>query len=308
MATRGTRVERDYSQEEYREPGEGYTGEEPLKGIYPFRLVSVQEHTSKEDTESWHWIFEAQDDAVGKNGDEYAGWRGHIYTNDSTTLWKEQQIMVALGLIKPKGKYKGTLEQIQAKGQKTPVNGYVIRERYIPDDGGEGEWRAKLVSVMMPKDGTAKRTRSDDEEDAYDDLQEAEAEETPAPTRSSRRRSTAAAAPDPEPDEEEEEEDDDDGPDEELYDLDELGEELEALTLVALKKRAKEEWGFTTASVRGMSAEDLVEKILDKVEDMQGAEEEEPEPEPAPPKRAARTGKAAAKTRRRSGSDEEPPF
>lgn len=301
--TKGTRFERDYSEEEYREPGEGYNGEEPTKGLYPFRLVDLREHTSQSDNESLHWTFEMTEDAVGKNGDSYAGWRGHLYTNDDAALWKEQQIMVALRLIKPRGKYRGTLESVLQKGSKVIVMGRVIRERYIPDDGGEGEWRAKLTSVMIPKTTTASGARADD-----DDVDDEEEDEEPAPRRSSRTRRTPAA-PEPEPDENEDEEEDDEESEEETgegYDLDQLEEELGGLTLVQLKKRAKEEFGFTASGLRGMKADDLIEAILEKV-DTEQADDEEPEEEPEPPRRASRAKTAPPKTRGRRGSDD-PPF
>jgi hypothetical protein len=303
-STRGTPFNRDYREEEYREPGEGYDGPTPHKGLYPFVLERVALHTSQDGNEGVKWTFRATEDAESKDGKEsYEGFRGFLYTNEEGAFWKEQQIMVAIGAIKPNGVYKGTLEALNKKYAETLVTGRVIRERYIPEDG-EPEWVAKLTTVMKPRDTTETTPRrrtakaDDDLDDTADDVDE-DVEEEETPRASSRRRAKPAPEPEPEDDEAE------------VYDLDELAEELEGLTLVALKKRAKEEFGFTTGQLRGLDTEDLIEKILDVVEEEQGAEDEEPEPEP-PAKRArgrASTAKAGSRAKRsRDDTDQDPPF
>jgi len=308
--SRGTSFVRNYKETEWREPGEGYTGEEPMKGLYPMRLVGVEPHESAEGNASTHWTFQCTAEAIGKNGDSYEGWRGHKYTNDEGAAFIEQQILVALGAIRPNGTIKTTLEELVRKYGKVTVLGRVVRERYIPEDG-EPEWRAKLATVLKNRDAPRGTGSDDDDEDEADE----EVEEAPPTTRTSRRASrkpAPASAADPEEDEEDEEEDDQE---EEPYDLDELGEELEGLTPVQLKKRAREEFGFTTAQLRGVAAEDIIEQILDKVEAEQDGEDEEEEPEPEPPKRskarAATATKSAASGRKRASTptaDDEPPF
>lgn len=315
VTPRGTRLRRDYSKTEWREPGEGYDGEEPTKGLYPLMLVDVAEHTSGEGNDSVHWTFQMTEEAVGKNGDSYTGWRGHIYTNDEGALWKEQQIMVALGAIKPNGSYNGTLEALLKKYGKVVITGRVVRERYIPDDGGEGEWRAKLVTIMKSReDGSPARGRNRDDEDV-DNIDEDEVEEKP--TRRSRRK----ADPEPEPtlvEVEEEEE-----PEEE-YDLQELEKELESTSLVALKKRAREEFGHPVSKLRGLDKDDIIILILDTLEESE--EEEDPEEveeeEPEPPKRtrggragavksSSRTtssGRISARRGKANDEEDEPPF
>lgn len=305
MATsRGTRFVRDYKDQEWREPGEGYNGEEPQKGMYPFRLVDVREHETSQGNESVHWTFEMTDDAASKDGTaSYAGWRGHLYTNDDTAAWKEQQIMVALGAIRPNGKYNGTLEGLLKKYGKVVVMGRVIRERFIPEDGGEGEWRAKLVTVIKGREeGTTRRGRNDvDDEPDVDTDEDDEEEPAPPPRRSRARRSAPEPEPEPEPDEDEDGEED----------LDALAEELEKMTMAALKKHAKEEFGLTVAEVRGLDKEDLIEKILEVAELPEDEDEPEEEPVP-PPRRAARAGKSStrstSRTKSRSGYEDEPPF
>lgn len=318
-STKGTPYKRDFRNEEYREPGEGYQGEEPTKGIYPAVLVSVQEHTSQNDTESLHWIFELTEDAIGKNGDSYAGWRGHVYTNDEAAAWKEQQILVGLGLMKPNGTISTTLEQMAKKAKPCKVR--IDRERYIPDDG-DPEWRAKIGSVMMDRDGGAtksKRSKDEDvDEEDYDDepedVDEDEEEEPEPPARSRRASRSRKAEPEPEEDEEEEAEEPEDE-EEEAVDPDELAEELEGLSLAALKKRAREEYGVKIT--RGMTADDIIDAVLEGLEAEDADDEPEEEEEPEPPKRgrSSRSAKTAAKatpSRSRRGSkkaeDDEPPF
>jgi hypothetical protein len=292
-----TRFQRDYSGTEWREPGEGYDGPVPQKGLYPFTLERVQEHESKEGNESLKWTFVIDDAATSKDGTEsYAGFRGYIYTNDEGALWKEQQIMVALGAIKPGGQYKGTLEGLMKKYGKVPVVGRLVRERYIPEDG-EPEWTAKLTSVMRPR--TSVPTGAQDDEEEIDD----EDDERPARSSASRARHSA---PEPEP------------ADDEELDLDELAEELEGLSVVALKKRAKDEFSIPAATLRGMDKEDIIEAIMESLEE--GSDEPEPEEEePEPPKRSARarassrdrsasSSRTSARGRKKDDEELDPPF
>lgn len=83
----------------------GYQGEQPKPGIYEAKLVVCEEHTTGEGNDATHWVFEITDGP-------YTGWRGHQYTNDDTTLWKQDQILTALGLQEAGGSYSGTHEKI----------------------------------------------------------------------------------------------------------------------------------------------------------------------------------------------------
>lgn len=317
----GGRLNRDYGDEEYREPGEGYNGPTPKKGLYPAKLVSINDHVSSDGNESVRWCFELTGGtSPDDEGEEQsvAGFRDYQYTNDDTTLWREQQIAVALGLVKPNGKLNATYAAILKKAKPCTVR--LIRERYIPEDG-DPEWRAKIAAVLAARDnGAAKTTRrrakDEDAEDVFDDEtdgdEDEEEEETPAPARS--RRSTSRSrrkAPEPEPeDEEEEPEDEDEEGDEEPYDPDELAAELEDLGMVALKKRARDEFGVKIT--RGMKADAIIDAILETLDEGdEDEEDEEPEEEPDPPKRSTRSRQTASRSKsssRKRGSSEEPPF
>lgn len=97
-------------------------------------------------------------------------------------------------------------------------------------------------------------------------------------------------------DEESEEEDEDD----DAVDLDELAEELDALTLTKIKQRAKE-YGVTPK--RGEDKEDLIERILASLEDSEEDDEDEPEEEEEPP--AKSRSKTASKSRKAKPADDE---
>jgi len=296
------RLDRDYSDEEYREPGEGYQDEQPTKGLYTCKLVEIKNHETAEGSESIRWAFELMAGSENKNGDDVSGWRDYQYTNDSTTLWREQQIAVALGLAKPGGALKGTFAALVKKAKPCTVR--VGVERYIPEDGdGEGEWRGRMQAFMPLKDGATKTRRAKDDDEDLDDLEddadetdEDDEEETKPARRTTSRSRRKAAEPEPE-DEDEEGDGDGDEDEDEPYDPDELAAELEDMTLVALKKRARDEFGIKIT--RGMKAEDIVEAILETLED-----EDEPEEEPEPPKRTRRA--VGTKRKTRGGSDDVP--
>jgi hypothetical protein len=303
-ASKAPGINRDYSDTDYRE-SDVYDGPEPTKGIYRFKLVGVQEHTSADDNESIQWIFQIMDGEENKHGDSVAGWKGRKYTNGDGAKWVEQKIAVATGLIKnPKDTLDMSFADIIKRAK--PCRALVAMERYIPDDGGDPEWRASLTSVFMPDDGGASssKAKSRAAEDVDDD-EEAEEEEPPPKTRA--RRSRAKAEPEPEPeDDEEDEEPEDEGE----VDLDALEEELLGLSLVALKKRARAE-GVTVK--RGMSDEEIVEAIMEKAEEELGEEEDEEEEEPEPPTRGrTRSASSAARSksdnRGKRGYSDEPPF
>jgi hypothetical protein len=316
--TGGGSLNRDYGDDDYREPGEGYNGPTPKKGLYPAKLVSINEHTKQGDDEpsSIRWGFELiggtspDDDGEEKSVE---GFRDYQYTNDDTTLWREHQIAVALGLIKPNGKLKMTFKQILDKAKPCTVR--IIRERYVPEDGGDPEWRAKIAAVLAARAETAgkatsrRRAKDEDATDVFDGDEDGddEEEETPPPRRS---RSRKKAEPEPEPEPEDEDEEDEEEGDEDDWpeDPDELAAALEELSLAELKTTAKEDFGVTVK--RGMKADAIVDAILDTLDaEEEDEEDEEPEEEPEPPKRRSRAGtaKTAAKGRTKRGS-QDPPF
>jgi hypothetical protein len=313
----GGRLNRDYGDEEYREPGEGYNGPTPKKGLYPAKLVSINDHVAQngEGNESVRWGFELTGGtSPNDDGEEasVAGFRDYQYTNDSTTLWREQQIAVALGLVKPNGKLNKTYAAILKTAKPCTVR--IIRERYVPEDGGDPEWRAKIAAVLKAREDVVGKSRrakaAEPDEDAFDDEDEEEGdededeEETP-PARSRRTTSRSRRKAEPEPDEDEEEEEpeeeDEEDDEDEPYDADALAAELEDLSLVALKKRARDE--FKVKITRGMKAEDIIEAVLDTLDEDEEEEEEEP---PPPPKRAAKG--STRTTARKRGSSTPPPF
>lgn len=310
------RLSRDYSNEEYREPDVGYDGPEPTRGLYTCELVRVQDHTSQDGNESVRWLFRLAEGSINADGEDVSGWMDSQYTNDNTA-WREQQMLVAMGVIKPKGKLNLTYDGIVKKAKQCTVR--VGTERYIDDDG-EAHNRGRMQAFLPLRESTAerrgitKRSKDDDEgEDVFDDEEEGDDEDEEdepeeAPPARSRRSSRRKPDPEPEPEDEEDEEEGE-GDEEEDYDPDTLAAELEDLSLVALKKRAKEEFGVTIK--KGMTADDIIEAVLDTLgEDDEDDDEEEEEEPPPPPKRAtrAKAGTKPTTTRRKRGSSEEPPF
>lgn len=111
----------------------GYDGEQPPPGTYNAILVTCEEHTTAAGDDSTHWVFEFVDEP-------YKGFRGHVYTNDAGAIWKQDQILYALGLIEPGGTYEGTHESIVKKGQ--PVRVKTKFEKY------EDENRTRLNTFL----------------------------------------------------------------------------------------------------------------------------------------------------------------
>lgn len=88
------------------------------------------------------------------------------------------------------------------------------------------------------------------------------------------------AEDDAEEDEEEEDEDDEEEDDEEEDDEEAEGytrEDLEGLTLAALKKIAKEEFEETTASLKGLDTDDIIDLILGEGDEEEEEDEDEEE-------------------------------
>lgn len=293
-------INRDYSDVDYRED-EVYDGEPPTKGIYRMKLVDAKDHTSGDDNESVKWTFQIAEGETNKHGDDVAGWRGYKYTNGDGAAWVEQKIAVALGLIKVGGKLSMSFADIVKRAK--PCRAMIALERYIPEDG-DPEWRPTLTSVFMPDNGAKTKAKSRAAEEDEDDDEDEEEEPPPRSARSRRRKQD----PEPEPEEEDEDEEEDD---EDEVDLEELEEELNALSLAALKKRARDEYSIKIS--RSMNDQDIIEAILESLEGDEEDEDEEDEPEPEPAKRPVRgTTRSKTSSRGRSkskaGYDDEPPF
>lgn len=101
--------------------------------------------------------------------------------------------------------------------------------------------------------------------------------------------------------EEDEEEDEDDESDEDAIDLDELADELDALSLSKVKARAKE---FGVTPKRGEEKDALIDRILESLEeseDEDDEDEEEEEEENPPAKSRARAGSSGSASTKRKG-------
>lgn len=122
-----------------------YSGAVPKPGIYDFKLHSVGEHTGGEaDGEKSVWVFECTEEP-------FNGWRGYVYTNDSSTAWKEVQILEALGIISSEDdEVDETYESIMKKAG--PVRCRVTNETY------EEEKRGRIKTVLPPPDGAAPKS------------------------------------------------------------------------------------------------------------------------------------------------------
>lgn len=328
-ASSGPKLKRSFKDEEYKPGGGIYDGPEPTPGMHPVRLVSVEEHTSSEGNEGMKWTLDITE---GK----FAGWRGYVYTNDSTTLWKEQEMLVALGVIKPNGSIDMTLEAIVKKAK--PCRARIKNEMY------DGEARGK-IGTLIPADAAGPATkgkgRVDEPEDDAEFEDEAEADDN-AEELDEREDDLAALSlvklkaeakkagltladykgkTETEiidlilgvefPEEDEEEEEPEDEEEEEGFDAEALQEELEKLTLVKLKARAKADYSATLADLKGLDKDEVVEWILDKAEEAaEGADDEdEAEDEPEEEEEKPARGKASARSSRsRRGTTTEPPF
>lgn len=212
---------------------ETYKGEEPKPGLHPAKLVLVEQHTTSED--AVHWKYEI-------TSGPYKGWWGHVYTNSTSTKWKEEQQLVACGLIKEGESVALTFEEILKKAK--PVRLRTVLEEY------NDEHRAKIKTTLAASTDTA--ATEDEEADEEDE----DFTDTPSATRAKSRRAKASE-PEPEDDEEEDEEVADDEA------RDERAEELEGLVPASLKKILKEDHGLKLADYRGKEQAELIDMILD---------------------------------------------
>lgn len=303
-AAAGPKLKRSYADTDYK--GGGYDGTPPKPGLYPAVLSGVKDHTTSDTALEWTFdITEGQ----------YKGWRGFVYTNAEGAKWKEQQILVACGLMEPNGSIEMSHENMLKKAG--PVRVRVINETY------QEETKGKITSIIPPSDADA---------DVDEDEEDEEDEDFKKPTsRAAARKKAAEPEPDEEDEEDEDEDEDADEGDEE-FDAGALEDELAELTLGGLKARAKAEFGAKVADLKGLDEDGITDWILDKAEEAWEAEQEEaddedadeddeeeeaaPEPEPAKPARRARRGAAAAPAeepakaapRARRGTTRKPPF
>jgi hypothetical protein len=219
-----TGISGDYSDVPEREGGDIYDGPAPTPGLYQGKLSSVGQHTTTEDSVVWTF-----DITEGK----YAGWRGWVYTNSSAAKWKQQDILVALGLMEKGGSCSLSYEEILRKGGAVRLR--VVAEPY------NGETTAKIKTVLAPPEDADTDDSDDDDPDFQDEPE----------TKPTRARGRKAKEPEPEPDE-------DDSDDE----LAELREELEGLTLVKLKQRAKTDYEATVTDLKGLDKNGVIEWII----------------------------------------------
>lgn len=155
----------DVDFDDYQERTGGYDGEEPKKGIYPAKLVSLNEHTSGAGNESLQWVYEITE------GD-YKGWRGWVYSNMDSAKWKTQEMVMAIsgGAKKavsldpgPSGDRDAGQNNKTVKKAK-PVRLRVISEQY------EGEPKARVRNVLpadastsSDEDGEKKKKKKGDD-------------------------------------------------------------------------------------------------------------------------------------------------
>jgi hypothetical protein len=138
------KFKRNYADVDRSNDGQ-YAGDVPKPGIYDFKLARVSEHTGgTAEGEKSEWVFECTEEP-------YKGWRGYVYTNDSSTAWKEVQVLEALGILgSGEDDLDETYESIMKKAG--PVRCRVKNETY------EEEKRGRITTVMAPPDGAAPKS------------------------------------------------------------------------------------------------------------------------------------------------------
>lgn len=136
------KVKRNYKDVD-RSERQQYSGEVPKPGIYDFYLKSVEDHEGGEsDGNKLVWMFECTQEP-------YVGFAAWVYTNDTTTAWKEVQVLEATGLLAP-GETELDLTHEQMVKKAGPVRCKIINETY------EDEKRGKIKTVLPPRDGQEK--------------------------------------------------------------------------------------------------------------------------------------------------------
>lgn len=134
----------DYEERE----GSGYDGDEPKKGTYEGKLVSLREHTTS-DT-ALEWQFEITEEP-------YVGWRGWTYSDMENAKWKTQQYVKAITggkeenfSLKPV-EAGGTGSESATVAKAKPVLIRIRREMY--DD----EPKARIQRIMPMEGATEKK-------------------------------------------------------------------------------------------------------------------------------------------------------
>lgn len=135
--------------DDYEEKGGGYTGKTPKNGVYDAKVSTLEWRDSKED---WAWTFDITDGP-------FTGWRGWVYTNETTSRWKLQQVLKAIQGGDEKAmtlddSEKGCAATVRKAG---PVRIQLRGEEY------NDEQKAKIVRVLAD-DGESKTPDSDGED------------------------------------------------------------------------------------------------------------------------------------------------
>lgn len=293
--TQDTGISAKFDDTEYKESAGRYEGPAPTPGLYPAKLVDVEAHTTS-DT-AIRWTF---DIIEGK----YTGWRDWIYSDLENSKWKTQNILVALGIMEPEGEINATYDQIKKEAQ--PFRARVTNEVYEGETKGRIASFLKGLGTAAPADddeddedepdedfddkkpaAPARRSRAksapepeedEDDEEESDDAREKRNEELSALSLADLKKAAKAAGfklADYRGKEDSEIIDlildkefpeDDEGEGDEGIDLDALEEELEEMSLADLKKKAKE-FRATTAEIKGLDEEELIDLILEKAEE-----------------------------------------
>lgn len=247
------------------------------EGLHAFKIVAVEDKEAGDGTDMYVFYLVPE-------VEKYKTRRFPYYTKlQQNQFWKLRDLMVAAGV----------LDAAKSKGKAVNIDpnkaiGKVVAGE-VEDETGQYEGRSSLANIygldILDDDSTGV---DDEDEDEYDE----EAEEA-------------------------DDEYEDDADEEEEADEDELREEIEALTLPALRKRAKG-LGIDTDGVKKAELVELVieeelgegededdEDDLDdedledeELEDEEFEDDEEEEEEPAPKRRAARKAPAKAPARR----------
>ena len=208
-------LRRDYGDTEYREQ---YMGEQPTNGLHRAELIDVRPHDGGQSETTVEWMFEIIEGP-------FEGWTGRKYTNAEGAKWVEQNILVAIGVMKPGGKINKSWDAILNAAQPCRIR--TTQEEY------NDEMRASITGFLagLGDDTPAPKRRpadaEDEDADDYDDGdpedgdyaddegedgdedQDPEPEEPPARSRRrsapARRSSRRAAEPEDDADDEPEE-------------------------------------------------------------------------------------------------------
>jgi hypothetical protein len=143
----------------------GYSGEEPTKGVYTFRLLNVEAYTVA-GTDGYHWTFQLQDHP------DYSGWNGHLYTAgaDGDGVWKTQQVAYAL----TQSTADFTLDPTNEKQVEKFLRDAKLVRASTRMEEYEGEDRAKIAKVFPYDELAAARDKKRYAAEADEDFEDAE--------------------------------------------------------------------------------------------------------------------------------------